>query len=221
MPSQTKRKLSSAASADLDESVRLEILSAAAEAFMKNGFAATSIDTVAEMLGATKGRVYYYYKSKADLFFDVYREAMRINLETIKPLAKSDQTPSERLSLMTNAHLMLILEHFPFQRVATQGIEMHLSGSTTPEQRKALSALIAARDRYEQLFVDVVSEGIATGEFAPGDARLKVKAVLGTLNWITIWYRPKAGETRPPSAQFADEFVSYITRGLRSPNSQQ
>ena len=96
---------------------------------------------------------------------------------------------------------------------------MHLSGSTTPEQRKALSALIAARDRYEQLFVDVVSEGIATGEFAPGDPRLKVKAVLGTLNWITIWYRPKAGESRQPSAQFADEFVSYITRGLRAPSS--
>jgi AcrR family transcriptional regulator len=219
MPSQTKRKLSSAASTGFDESVRLEILRAAAEAFMKNGFAATSIDTVAETLGATKGRVYYYYKSKADLFFDVYREAMRINLETIKPLAKSDQTPSERLSLMAHAHLMLILEHFPFQRVATQGIEMHLSGSTTPDQRKALSALIAARDRYEQMFVDVVSEGIATGEFAGGDPRLKVKAILGTLNWITIWYRPKPGETGRPSAQFADEFVSYITRGLRSPNS--
>jgi hypothetical protein len=79
--------------------------------------------------------------------------------------------------------------------------------------------LIAARDRYEQLFVDVISEGIATGEFAGGDPRLKVKAVLGTLNWITIWYRPKSGEAKQPPARFADEFVSYIARGLRSPNS--
>jgi hypothetical protein len=81
--------------------------------------------------------------------------------------------------------------------------------------------LIAARDRYEQLFVDVISEGIATGEFSAGDPRLKVKAVLGTLNWITIWYRPKSGETKQPSTQFTDEFVNYITRGLRSPNSYQ
>ena len=65
------------------------VLQAAADCFMDAGFSATSIDDVAARLGATKGRVYHYYRSKADLFFDVHRTGMRINLSTIEPLASA------------------------------------------------------------------------------------------------------------------------------------
>ena len=50
---------------------RDEILQAAAELFMAYGYTATSIDAVAERLGATKGRIYHHWRSKADLYFDV------------------------------------------------------------------------------------------------------------------------------------------------------
>ena len=39
---------------------RREILDAAAECFMEQGFHATSIDAVARRMGATKGRVYHH-----------------------------------------------------------------------------------------------------------------------------------------------------------------
>ncbi len=45
-----------------------EILAAAAQCFSQQGFAATSIDSVARFLGSTKGRVYHYFPSKLDLF---------------------------------------------------------------------------------------------------------------------------------------------------------
>ena len=48
-----------------------QILQAAAEWFMEFGCAATTIDAVAQRLGATKGRSYHHYRSKADLYFDV------------------------------------------------------------------------------------------------------------------------------------------------------
>ncbi|WP_275629997.1 TetR/AcrR family transcriptional regulator [Pseudomonas sp. 273] len=40
------------------------ILDAAAEAFSRIGYEATSIDYVADQIQATKGSVYYYYRSK-------------------------------------------------------------------------------------------------------------------------------------------------------------
>ena len=64
-----------------------EILNAAAHAFMDQGFAATTLDRVADRLGATKGAVYYYYRSKSDLFFAVHRRAMELTRAALEPAA--------------------------------------------------------------------------------------------------------------------------------------
>ncbi|HEX2137160.1 MAG TPA: helix-turn-helix domain-containing protein, partial [Microvirga sp.] len=67
---------------------RDEILRAAAEVFMEFGYAATSIDAVAERLGATKGRIYHYFGSKAELYFDVQIAAMERLIREIEPIAR-------------------------------------------------------------------------------------------------------------------------------------
>ena len=67
---------------------RDEILRAAADVFMEFGFAATTIDAIAERLGATKGRVYHHYKSKAELFFAVQLAAMERLKREIEPIAR-------------------------------------------------------------------------------------------------------------------------------------
>ncbi|MFQ6686908.1 TetR/AcrR family transcriptional regulator, partial [Bordetella pertussis] len=67
---------------------RDEILRAAAELFMEFGYAATSIDAVAQRLGSTKGRIYHHYRSKADLFFDVQVTAMNRLTAQVEPLAR-------------------------------------------------------------------------------------------------------------------------------------
>ena len=73
---------------------RDEILRAAAELFMEFGYAATSIDAVAERLGATKGRIYHHYRSKADLFFDVQVAAMNRLNEQVEPIARGPGNPA-------------------------------------------------------------------------------------------------------------------------------
>ena len=84
---------------------RDEILRAAAEHFMEYGYAATSIDAVAEKLGATKGRIYHHYASKADLFFDVQVAAMTRLTEAIEPIARGPGSAIAKLSAMALLHL--------------------------------------------------------------------------------------------------------------------
>src|SRR5690349_10794849 len=50
------------------------ILSAALEAFVENGFAATRLDDIAERAGVSKGTLYLYFESKEALFKAVVRE---------------------------------------------------------------------------------------------------------------------------------------------------
>ncbi len=195
---------------------RWEILRAAAEAFMEHGYAATSIDTVAAVLGATKGRIYYCYKSKADLFFDIHREAMLLNVGTIRPIATGPGSAAERLRGMIEAHLGLIVDHLPLQRVSIQGVEMHLSSSTTPQQRSLLESLIAMRDDYERLFVQVLNEGVAAGEFRELDVKIVVKFLLGGLNWVCVWYKPRPNQTAKAHRKFIDESANFLLRGVEA-----
>ncbi|OWU83227.1 hypothetical protein ATO6_20465 [Oceanicola sp. 22II-s10i] len=190
------------------------MIRAAAKAFMEYGYAATSIDTVADVLGATKGLVYYYYRSKADLFFDLHRAAMEINLNAIRPIATGEGSAADRLYRMLIAHCNLIMEELPLQCVSVQGVQMHLAGSTTPDQRKVLENLIAARDAYEKHFLDVLVQGVEAGEFRECDPRILIKPLLGALNWMTVWYRTRPDETDETRRHIAEEHATFLLRGV-------
>lgn len=193
---------------------RAEILDAAAEAFMTKGFAATSINAVASALSCTKGRIYYQFESKSDLFFAVHREAMLMNLNAISGIAAGDGRPIERLRRMIHAQAMVIMKRLPFQRASAQGLELHLAGSTTAQQREVLHSLVVMRDRYEKIFVDVVEKGIQCGELRPFDSKFAVKPVLGALNWMTVWYRAAPGESDENREKIAGEMADFLLRGV-------
>jgi AcrR family transcriptional regulator len=194
---------------------QVELLDAAAKAFTQMGFAAATIDSVADLIGVTKGSVYYYYRSKTDLFFAVHRRAMEINLEAITPLAHAtDVSPSQRIWNMAHCHTHLMMEHLNYQRVTVQGLEMHLMGRTNEQQRAQLEELVQLRDNYERLFRTVIEQGIEAGEFPAVKVGLTVKPLLGALNWTTMWYQAREGETADDREVIARHVAQFVTAGL-------
>jgi len=192
------------------------ILDAAAEAFSRVGYEATSIDYVADQIQATKGSVYYYYRSKGDLFAAVHRRAMEMNLESVAPIAADVALGADqRLRRMAIEHTRLMMEYTSYQRVTVQGVEMHLTGSLTDAQRAEMQRLIVMRDEYEALFREVIEEGIVAGIFKSVDSHLLVKPLLGALNWTTMWYRRQPGETDMQRLKVAEDIADYVVDGLR------
>jgi AcrR family transcriptional regulator len=189
-----------------------EVLSAAADCFMEMGFAATSIDDVARRMGATKGRVYHYYRSKTDLFFDVYRYSLERIQSPVAEIAAEDRPPRERFRDMVRAHALSIMDDLRFHRVASQGVEMLARGATTPDQRKALADLIATRAGYEALFRDVMTAGRAAGAMSFGDANITTKTLLAGLNGLVYWYRSDADGGRKSGDEIADEMVRFALK---------
>jgi AcrR family transcriptional regulator len=198
------------------EDGRDAIVIAAADSFMEAGFDATSIDAVAERLGATKGRVYHYFRSKADLFFEVHRRGMTVNLSTIEPLATEPGEPLQKLARMCRAHIANMMDHLNLQRVVMQGVEMHLAGSTTPAQREKLRLLMQERERYEILFRDVLLEGRAIGAFNFSNPSFASKAVLAILNNPVIWYRRRQGESSKARREIIEEFTGFALASVRA-----
>ncbi len=199
----------------------MEVLEAAATVFMDRGFTATSVDDIAEVLGATKGRIYHYYRSKADIFLDLLNLAMTDLLERIRPIAaRTDLLPSERLRAAARMHALVMMTQSARSRVAVQATEMLLMQDVGAKQRAALEEFVRMRDEYEQCYAAMVEEGIAKGEFRAMPPRLAAKPVLGALNWINMWFRPREGQQAqgdPVVESIADQFADFVVAGLAVP----
>lgn len=191
-----------------------EILLAAAELFMDLGFSATSIDAIAERLGSTKGRVYHHFRSKAEIYFEIQRLAMRMLFETVGPIARSPAEPLEKLERMVRAHADNLLHALPVQRVAVPGQELHLFAATAARHSKDVRQIVHLRDEYETLFAEVIDEGIRRGVFVDLPPRMLTKAVLGTVNWVTIWYRPRKLQTEADLDAIASVLTEFAMRGV-------
>lgn len=193
---------------------RWEILEAAAECFMEQGFHATSIDVVARRMGATKGRVYHHYQSKVDLFFDVHRLGMDLLFEAVEPAARWEGDALQVLAAMMKAHALALFEHHAFESVVVQGVQLHRFGALTPRQREEIDALIASRDRFEGLFKQQATAAKKAGLLADLDLSIAVKTLLGGLQWSLIWYRPRIDDSEATRRRLAQAMVDTLLLGL-------
>ncbi|GAB3662015.1 TetR/AcrR family transcriptional regulator [Ramlibacter alkalitolerans] len=191
---------------------RGEILRAAAELFMQFGYAATSIDAVAESLGATKGHIYHYYGSKADLFFDIQTAAMQRLLEGVEPLAMGKQPALERLAAMALRHTEILLTDLPMQKVAVQGLERHLFAGVAALRQ--LRAVLKLRDDYEQLFAEVIDQAIRDGVVVDLPPKLLTKPFFGAMNWATVWYSQRRLQSPQAVEEIARVLAGCAVRGL-------
>lgn len=209
------RNTKNAEPAGREQTAREEIIRAAAELFMDLGYKATSIDAIAERMGATKGRVYHYYTSKAEIFFDIQLAAMKGLLAVVRPIAAGAGDPVEKLERMARAHVEILIREVSVQKVAVKGLERELMSSVGLRHRKTLHEIMSLRDEYEQIFAEVIDEGIRQDLFEDLPPRLLSKPFFGALNWLTIWYRPRVLQTEDDTREIVDALSGFVMRGIR------
>jgi hypothetical protein len=90
-----------------------------------------------------------------------------------------------------------------------EGGTAHLEIESLPDAVRV--PLIKKRDAYERAVRALVSEGVARGEFAPCDAALITRAMLGAVNWTARWYRADGAKS---IEEIADAMADYLVRGL-------
>ena len=198
----------------MPDSSRADILEAAAHCFMERGYAAASIDDVARRLGATKGRIYHHYPSKSDLFADVFRFGMDMNYRAIEPFRDSGEKAGKRWQGMALVHVVQMITTRQFQRVVWEGVEMHLRGATTPEQRTVFAELIERRSQYSDIFRDLLAEAREDGDMVFENLGITNQLVFITLNSPIFWYSPRAGETGRDIEDIARQIVGFAMHGL-------
>ncbi|MDR7275551.1 TetR/AcrR family transcriptional regulator [Catenuloplanes atrovinosus] len=193
---------------------RVRILDAAAEAFMRSGFSGTTIDDLARDVHATKGLVYYHFKSKFDIFLAVYGEGMRRARARVEPFAAGPGTGRSRIEAMSVAHLLNVMEDLAYHHAVHQAVRGEVSAGLKARQLEALNDLGRLRADYEEMFRAVVAEGIADGSLRRVNLRLAVRTLLSNLNAVDNWYRRIDGQTADDLHHLAVEIVDLLIGGL-------
>ena len=184
------------------EARRLEILHAAARVFRRRGIGAAGMREIAEEARLSPGNLYYYFDSKDELLLFCQERTLEHMLAAVDAARAVGQSSAGQLRAILRAHVHALLSDI-------EGATAHLDLDLLPEPLRA--PMIRKRDRYERALRSLVAQGISRGEFAPCDAALVTRAMLGAVNWTARWFRPDG----PQSADEVAEGISaYLVKGL-------
>lgn len=178
---------------------RQEVLDAAAAVFASRGYSETSVQALADELGIAAGGIYHYFGSKRELLTAICDEVMHPLLEDARALADSAQDPQAELRELLRLWVTQVIARRDHMLVFQQ--QRH-----TIDSSPAWAGVRRDRKAFEQLVAHVIARVQDEG-LLRGDRRLAVAALLGIVNHVAQWYRPR-GPLNPH--EIADGFYDLI-----------
>ncbi len=162
---------------------RERILEEAVKLFYERGFTGTTLDDIAAELGVTKPFIYTHFRSKTDLLAALCKPTIELSLEAVTRAAKSAGSPTARLNRAIADFTKVVLS-----RQANIAIYFREEKNLAPD---ALGEINALRKRFDRVLSNLLTEGVAAGEFDIGDVNLTALAIGGMISWAYTWHRPE------------------------------
>ncbi|MGW0630574.1 TetR/AcrR family transcriptional regulator [Streptomyces sp. NPDC002758] len=180
-----------------------ELLDVAAQMFAEQGYAATSLQQLANQLGIFKGSLYYYISSKEDLLYEVIKAVYVSGVANFQAMAGGEGDAVERLRRAIEGHVVHLIEN-----LTATTVYLHEFDRLSKDRQDELSRL-----DYVHLVRDLIVTGQTEGGIrADLDPTLATMAVLGATNWIYRWYHPGSRAPR----EIGQEFARIIVDGMRA-----
>ncbi|PSR57270.1 TetR family transcriptional regulator [Adhaeribacter arboris] len=171
--------------------------------FRTQGFAATSMRTLAQSLGMEAASIYAHIRSKEEILQKVCFRLADDFFTGFKNAVNKPGTVTEKLQAAIAEHVQVITENLAAATVF-QTEWRHLSDPY-------LGQMIQLQAQYEAGFRELLITGQTNGEFELTDAHLTARALLASLNGIARWYNPE-GKLTP--TEIAANFSQLFLRGL-------
>jgi TetR/AcrR family transcriptional regulator len=181
---------------------RLEILRAAGREFRVRGFAETGMRDIAAAAALSPANLYNYFRGKHDILFFCQDNSLDRMTAALDKARRTRASAAIKLRMVIVSHLRCVLDE-------VEGSAAHLLTTALPRRQQRY--LVTKRDKYEEGVRNLIVAGMRSGEFAPCDPALAVRAILGGLNWSVQWFSPEGPLT---ATEIAERFADYLIRGL-------
>ena len=183
---------------------REDVIAAAGRLFATNGYHGTSMRDLGRELGLRGSSLYSHVTSKEDLLVAVVeRGAEHFEASAATAVDKHD-VPMEQLRALIAGHIDVVLDHADAAKTFLD------EANSLDDERRSL--IVAARDRYERVFRDVLAAGSSDGTFSADiDPNTTAIFVLSILNAVERWYDP---DGRLDRRGLKAEISSFVERSL-------
>jgi AcrR family transcriptional regulator len=160
-----------------------EILEAAFSEFSRNGYAATTLDRIAERAGVTKGTIYVYFESKEHLFISMVRDITKATFDTVEAMFDTHEG--------STADLLRMQFSFIYQHIVED-----------QRRREVVRMLIAEAPRFPELadryyqeilqpcmerLTQAIRRGVDRGEIRNSSVTETPHVVIAPIALVDIW----------------------------------
>jgi AcrR family transcriptional regulator len=160
-----------------------EIIAAAFEEFSRRGYAAATLDQIAERAGVTKGTIYVYFASKERLFISMVQEITKATLDTVHRMFERHEGSTADL---LRAQFSFIYQHIVEDRRRREVVRMLIAeASRFPE---------LADRHYEEihrpcleLLKQAIQRGIDRGEIRRSAVIDCPQVIIAPIALVDLW----------------------------------
>ena len=183
---------------------RDRILRRAAELFLENGYAETSLRTIADAVEMRPASIYHHFDSKDALLSEILAigmDAVTSAFETVAAELPASADGQARLTAHVAGHLEALFAHHAFTAAHVTVFPF------VPSDVR--DAAVDDRDRYEAKWSALLRDALP--RLDEDGLRLTRLALFGAMNSTVQWFDPAGGSLN----DLADALVATLWRGLK------
>lgn len=190
------------------DSTRDRILRAAFEEFYRNGFHGGSLNHIAEKSGATKGALFHYFKSKAELGYAIVEEVIQPsgNERWINPVKKtSDPVEAIKATFRRN-----IREDVTNIEMIEHGCPLNnLAQEMSPLDEGFRMRIERSYERWREAIADALERGKQRGQVKKSVGTKEVAALIVACQ-MGIWGTMRNTKDAELMIQSGEALCSYL-----------
>jgi AcrR family transcriptional regulator len=190
-------------SAALPQSRRQDIVEQALRLMADRGFAAVSVQHLADALEFSKANFYHHVESKEKVLYEIFVEVLTSSLGRIEAIVDGTESFPDKLRALIEFYVTLMTERRAVMLVWFKE-RAHLDGKHHEDVARLETQLGVLLRRF-------YTDGVTNGAFKPMDPDLLRHAVFGMCFLLTKWPQPV---DRATVADLTSQLQEFATGGL-------
>lgn len=198
------------AATEIEVRGRERVIRQARELFLAQGYAAVSMQQIADAVGVNKATLYHYFRDKQELFIAVMVEQGKQMNAAVAAALAAGSTLQEKLHSVTQT--ILDMQHSDFGRLSS---DMHLHVS-----EKGRAEVYASSGVPWAQISAVLRDAAARGEVRGIDPDFASRGFFGMII-SQRWQRIKSGPDAFPDEELAGYLVDLLLHGILQPGAEE
>ena len=159
---------------------RQQIMDAAIACFARKGYHRTTMDDIVAASGLSKGTLYWYFKSKDELFFSLVSSFFLAIQQDMDAIFEQPKTASDKLRALAYEFARFYEEVAEFLNVF---FEFWMQGTLNEPLNQLFHGMLS---QYRGVIAGVIQDGMEAGEFKEVDASRLAVAVMAAYDGL--WF---------------------------------